>query len=251
MTIIEAIILGIIQGLTEFLPVSSSGHLVLLKRFFNLSGDFVFFSVILHVATLLAVLVYFRKEVFELIKYPFSKQAKNLYIATLPTIVVALIFESFIEASFSGELLPFCFMFTALLLFITHFLSRSSKKDIDKKGAFLIGLMQGVATLPGISRSGTTISTSILLGYEKEQSARFSFLLSIPIIFASLLYEIYKLINVGGGQVFPLQTIMAFFVSFVVGFLAIKLMMSAIRKMKLYWFSVYLVALSILTFLFI
>lgn len=251
MTIIEAIIFGIIQGLTEFLPISSSGHLVLFKRFFSISGDFVFFSVILHVATLYAVLIYFRKEVLWLIKNPFSKQARKLYIATLPTIVVALIFESFIEATFSGELLPFCFMFTAILLFITHMLSKNSKKQIDNKGAFIIGLMQGIATLPGISRSGTTVSTGILLGYDKEESAKFSFLLSIPIIIASMLYEIYKLIKVGGGEIYPFQTIIAFVISFIVGFFSIKLMMNAVKKMKLYWFSIYLVIVSVLTFLFI
>lgn len=252
MSIIEAIILGIIQSLTEFLPVSSSGHLVLMSKIFGISGNFVFFSVILHVATLLAVVLYFRKEVWFLLRHPTNKTAKQLYLATLPTIILVLIFESFIENSFDGKLLPFCFFFTAILLIITQFVSsKSQNKELDYKGSFAMGFMQGIAVLPGISRSGTTICTGIMLGYDKVKSAKFSFLMSIPVIFASMLYEIYKLIKAGGGQIFPLQTFISAIFAFVIGFLAIKLMLFVVKKVKFYWFSIYLVAITIVSFIFL
>jgi len=252
MSIIEAIILGILQGLTEFLPISSSGHLVLASKIFDISGDFIFFSVILHVATLLAVMLYFRKEVWFLIKHPFSKTAKQLYLATLPTIILVLIFEGFIENSFDGKLLPFCFFFTAILLIITQFVStKNQNKELDYKGSFAMGIMQGIAVLPGISRSGATICTGIMLGYDKVKSAKFSFLMSIPIIFASMLYEIYKLIKIGGGQLFPFQTFISALFAFIVGLLAIKLMLWVVKKVKFYWFSIYLVAITIISFIFL
>lgn len=252
MSIIEAIILGIIQGLTEFLPVSSSGHLVLAKKIFGIGGDFIFFSVILHIATLLAVIIYFKKEVWFLITHPFSALAKKIYLATVPTVVLVLIFESFIENSFDGRLLPFCFAFTAVLLVITQFVSKKSQnKDIDYKGGFAMGLMQGIAVLPGISRSGATICTGVLLGYDRVNSARFSFLMSIPIIIASMFYEIFKLLNAGGGQIFPLQTFISAVFAFVVGFFAIKFMMFVVSKVKYYWFAIYLTAITVLSFFFL
>lgn len=249
MSIIEAIFLGIIQGLTEFLPISSSGHLVLASKIFGISGDFIFFSVMLHVSTLLAVLFYFHKEVWQLIKHPFGENAKKIYLATLPTVAIVLIFESFIENSFNGKLLPFFFLFTAVLLLATQIVStKTQNKTLDYKGSFAIGFMQGIAVLPGISRSGATICTGVLFGYDKTESAKFSFLISIPIIIASMFYEIFKLIKIGGGQIFPLQTFIASLFAFIIGFLAIKLMLWVVKKVKFYWFSIYLAVITVISF---
>lgn len=250
MTIIEAIILGIIQGLTEFLPISSSGHLVLLGRVFGISGNFIFFSVILHAVTLLAVIIYFKKEVWYLIKNPFSDTAKKLYIATIPTIIIVLIFEKYILQLFSGSLLPFCFMFTAILLMVTQIVSsKTIKKPIDKKGSFFMGVMQGIAVIPGISRSGSTICAGILMNYDRVETAKFSFLMSVPIIMASLMYELIKLFNSGGGMIYPIETFIASIFAFICGLLSIKLMLWIVKKIKLYYFAIYLFALSIIAFI--
>ena len=248
MTIIEAIIYGLIQGLSEFLPISSSGHLVLFSKFLSYDGNFILFSVLLHLATLLAVVIYFRKEVIELIKKPFSKDAVLLYIATIPTVLLVLLFKGFVEDSFSGSLLPFCFIFTAVLLLISQILSKQNNKPITKKNAFIMGIAQGIATLPGISRSGSTICTGLILGQDKEKTAKFSFLMSIPIILASMAYELLKVFKFGAGEIAVVPTVIAFIVAFVSGFLSIKLMLSAVKKLKLYWFSIYLFIIGIISF---
>lgn len=248
MTIIEAIIYGLIQGLSEFLPISSSGHLVLFSKFLSYDGNFILFSVLLHLATLLAVVIYFRKEVVELIKKPFSKDAVLLYIATIPTVLIVLLFKGFVEDSFSGSLLPFCFIFTAVLLLISQILSKQNNKPITKKNAFIMGIAQGIATLPGISRSGSTICTGLILGQDKEKTAKFSFLMSIPIILASMAYELLKVFKFGAGEIAAVPTVIAFVVAFVSGFLSIKLMLSAVKKLKLYWFSIYLFIVGIISF---
>ena len=249
MSIIEAIILGIIQGLTEFLPVSSSGHLVLMGKIFGVEGDFVLFSVLMHVATLLAVLIYFHKDIWLLVKKPFGKDAIKLYIATVPTVLIVLLFKGFIENSFGGAILPFCFMFTAILLIVSQVLSKKAGKGITKTGAFCMGVAQGIAVLPGISRSGATICTGLIMGYDRQESAKFSFLMSVPIILASLLYELLGIFQGNAVQsVGVLQLILGFIMAFIVGLLSIKLMMKIVKNMKLYWFAVYLIIISIISF---
>ena len=254
MTILVALILGLVQGLTEFLPVSSSGHLMLLNQIFKIEGDFLFISIVLHLATLFAIVIVFYKEIWQLIKHPFSKQAINLYIATIPTVTIVLLFKAFIEKFFNNaSLLPFCFMFTAFLLVITQFLSNKKQVDFNKQiktsSAFIMGISQGFAVIPGISRSGSTICTGLILGEEREQTAKFSFLMSIPIIFASLLYEIIftdSVITIKTVGVLPL--LIAFLSAFLVGILSIKFMLRVVKNSKYYYFSIYLIALSILSF---
>jgi undecaprenyl-diphosphatase len=265
MTIIQAIIFGIIQGLTEFLPVSSSGHLVLFSRIFGVECNFVLFSVIMHVATLFAVVIYFHKDIWYLCKHPFGKDAKKLYLATIPTVAIALLFKDFVDSAFDGVLLPFCFMFTAVLLFVCQILCKKNnhnfvdqttnnngkdyEKYTDNKTAFFMGIAQGIAILPGISRSGATMCTGMMLGCDREQSARFSFLMSIPIIFASLCYEVFGIIKDGGANLVGfLPCALGFAFAFVVGFLSIALMLKAVKNMKLWWFSIYLVAVAVVSF---
>lgn len=248
MTIIEAIIFGLIQGLSEFLPISSSGHLVLFSKIFNTEGNFIFFSVLLHFATLLAVLIYFYKDVLQLIKQPFSKKAQMLYLATIPTIIIVLFLKEFVENSFSGSLLPFCFMFTAILLIISHILSTKKTNNLTRKGAIAMGIAQGIATFPGISRSGATICTGLILGYNRNETAKFSFLMSIPIILASMCYEVLKIFENGLGIIYVSPTIIAFIISFATGLLSIKFMMWTVNKLKLYWFGIYLIIISVVSF---
>lgn len=251
MTILVALILGIVQGLTEFLPVSSSGHLMLLNSIFKIDGNFLMIEIILHVATLLAVVIIFRKEVWFLLKNPFSKQMKNLVLATIPTIVIVFVFKFFTDSVFeSANLLPLTFMITAFILVISQVVcdkkKNCEKREIKKSSALLMGVMQGFAVMPGISRSGSTICTGLILGENKEESAKFSFLMSIPIILASLFYEIMfsssEILSVG---ILPL--IVSFFSAFLIGILSIKFMLKIVAKSKLYYFSLYLVILSILS----
>ncbi|MDD3231940.1 MAG: undecaprenyl-diphosphate phosphatase [Clostridia bacterium] len=250
MTLWIAIIYGIIQGITEFLPVSSSGHLVLLNSIFKVEGNFIIFSLLLHLATLFAVFFVLRKEIFYLFKNPFDKKAMNLYIATIPTIIIALCFIDFFESSFSGAILPTCFMITATLLFIVEIFKKTQYKRINKKSAIIMGIAQGIAILPGISRSGATIAAGLLCGGKRKEVSSFSFLMSIPIIFASMIYEIYSCIT-KGIPIFDtpvLPTIFAFLFAFFVGIICVKFMINMLHKVKLYYFSIYLVIISILSF---
>lgn len=254
MSIFFAIALGIVQGVGEFLPISSSGHLLLLNKMFGVESDFLCFSVMLHIATLCAIFIVLRKEVFFLIKHPFSKQARLICFATIPTVIIVLIFKSFFENAFSGSFLPFCFILTAFLLITTELLSRKKNfKKITTKRAIIIGIAQGIAVLPGVSRSGTTIATAQLMGINKQQASKFSFLLSVPIIIASMIYEILDVIleNKPFFDVGLLPTIISFLTAFVVGIFSIKFMLKTFQKIKLWWFSIYLIIVGILSFLYI
>lgn len=240
--------LGIIQGLTEFLPVSSSGHLVLFGNLFGIEES-LFISILLHVATLLSIVVVFYKDIWQMIRHPFSKQTTMLVVATIPTCLIVLVLMPIIKQSFAGGLLPICFLISAILLLVSEQLSKKKeKKEMTYKTAFIMGIAQGFAVFPGISRSGSTISAGLLSGGEKESVAKFSFLMSIPIIFLSLIMEIYEIAT--GSlklQIQILPTILAFVSAFVVGIFAIKLMIKLTVKSSLKWFSLYLVIISIVS----
>ena len=250
MTIWCAIFLGALQGLTEFLPVSSSGHLVLFQNIFGIETDFLFFSVLLHLATLFAVVLVLWKDIKHLVFHPFCKEAQMLYAATVPTVLIVLVFQGFFEGAFSGTFLPISFMITAILLFLTELLASKSSGKMTFKTALFTGVAQGLAVLPGISRSGATICTSVLLGVDRKRASRFSFILSIPIILASMAYEILGALS-SGEEVLSIPiipTIFAFFAAFILGVISVKFMLNAFQKIKLWWFSIYLVILSVVSF---
>ncbi len=263
MTVWIALILGIVQGLTEFLPVSSSGHLTLLNKIFGINGDTLLLTILLHIATLFAVFFVLRKEIFELIKKPFSIEAKNLYIATIPTVLIVILTKNFLEDSFaSAKLLPYCFLITAILLTVTNIIDEKNKKKnyyYPEKGfrknvfsSITMGIAQGLAVLPGISRSGATICAGLIAGENREKTAKFSFLMSIPIIIASMIYELWKGdFGIVNGQGMLRFVVISFISAFVVGILAIKLMLKVVQKAKYYWFSFYLVIIAIVSFFFV
>lgn len=253
MDIFQAIILGIIQGITEFLPISSSGHLVLFEKIWGVQ-DTIFFNVVLHLATLFAVVLFYRKKIWSLIRHPFNKTNLYLILATIPTILIVLLFNDFFENSFSGGLLILGFLLTAVFLIITekmgkfYELSGEKIKKINSPRAILLGVFQGLAVMPGLSRSGTTLCAGIIMGIEKREAIDFSFLMSIPIILASMVYELFKAdfsslflninaINIIVGSIF----------AFIFAILGIKLMIKVVEKIKYFWFAIYLVILSILT----
>lgn len=247
------VLLGLIQGLTEFLPVSSSGHLVLLYNIFGINGDNLLLSILLHVATLLSVVIAYRKDLCQLIKHPFCKTNINLIIATIPTVLIVLFFKDIIDILFGGELLVFSFLLTALLLVVSELMSskynfvtnNTNVININIKWwqALLIGVSQGIAVIPGLSRSGTTISTALISGVDKENATKFSFILSIPVIIGSLIFEIMQ-----GGTLSIDASFwsvgLGFLVAFVIGMFAIKVMQKLVAKSKLYYFSYYLLVLS-------
>ncbi|MCL2573136.1 MAG: undecaprenyl-diphosphate phosphatase [Defluviitaleaceae bacterium] len=249
MTLLEAIILGIIQGLAEFLPISSSGHLALGQYLFGIDEGNLVFIIVVHIGTLIPVVIVYRKAIWELIKKPFQKMTYLLIIATVPAAVVAIFFEDAIEAALTSiSFLAAGFVATGLVLIGTDRLRKTSKKsdEITYLDAALIGIAQAVAVFPGISRSGSTIAASLARGINREDAAKFAFLMSIPAILGALLIQI---IHVFRGNIvladLDFLTLGAGFVaSALSGYLAINFMLAAIKKAKLRYFAYYVLALA-------
>lgn len=249
MTYLEAIILGIIQGLTEFLPVSSSGHLELAKAIFgneSLPHESLTFTVILHFATALSTIVIFRAEVLQILKgliqFKWNEElifSLKILISMIPAVIIGLLFEKELEAFFNGQILlvGFMLLITGLLLLFAD-RAKNTTKNVGFLNALIIGVSQAIAMLPGISRSGATISTSVLLGVDRTKAARFSFLMVIPLIFGKVAKDLY------GGQInFESANFGAYFVGFIVAFIAgliaCNWMISLVKNSKLYYFSIY------------
>ncbi len=255
----KSVVLGTVQGLTEFLPVSSSGHLVLLQRMLGYDlggGSMTFVNIMLHFGTLLAVILVFWKDILALFRKPFTPLLW-LIVATIPAGIVGLLFEDGIDAAFSGEkgllYLAVCFAATALLLLLAELCVRRRKREqaFGWKHAVSMGVMQAVALFPGISRSGSTIAAGTLAGAKTQDAARFSFLMSIPIILGSvavslkgIVFDEPETVTALGVNGF-LGVLIGVFFSAVFGFLAIKFMLKVIGKGNFKWFSLYLVLLSL------
>jgi len=253
MNLFEAIVLGIVQGLTEFLPVSSSGHLVLFQQLFGIEGEMVVtFDVALHVGTLLAVFAVYRKRIREMLRHPFSKLPVYLVLGTIPTVIIALLFKEAIEGYYaSGSLLGPGFVFTGLVLIGAEKIGNGRKELEHMKlvDSLLIGAGQGLALMPGVSRSGMTITTGLALGLDRGFAADYAFLLSIPAILGGAFLDVLDVVrgdtaNVVSIGIVPLVAGIA--VAAVTGFLAIKVMLAAVKKMKLKYFAWYVMALGIL-----
>lgn len=244
MSFFVILLLGLIQGLCEFLPISSSGHLVLLSSLFGVEES-IFISIALHLATLISVVIVFRKKLLFLVKHPFCLQSKCLIVATICTCLVGLLLLPFLKTSFSGAVLPFSFAFTGFLLFLCPMLEKKTCSPLTIKKSLLIGLAQGVALFPGISRSGTTIAGGLATGIDRKESAEFSFLLSVPTILASLCLELLDLSTGAIANINWLALAVAFALALIVGFVSIKFMLKLVERAKLKWFSLYLFALAV------
>lgn len=252
MSILHALILGIIQGLTEFLPISSSGHLMLIENIFGLEGSNMFFNVLLHFATLTAVVIVFWKDVVYIIKHPFCKESVSIIIATIPTVILALVVKLCINEFSLVAFLGFGFLISSIIIFITSILQRKQSVkylEISKKNALIVGIVQGFAVLPGISRSGSTICSSLLLGIDREKSAKFSFLISIPVIIGGLFFELLGGIKYGFGNINIFACIIGFLTAFIVAIFTIKLMMKIVKKGNWLFFAIYLFVLSVIVLL--
>ena len=240
--------LGVVQGLTEFLPVSSSGHLTLFSQIFGIEQSLEI-SILLHVATLLSIVVVFRKEILDLIHHPFSEQSTKLIISTILTCLIVLVLLPTIKTAFTGKWLSISFLISATLLFFSDRLSKN-KGALNAKTAIIMGIAQGFSIFPGISRSGTTISAGIMSGAEKTQVTKFSFLMSIPIILASLVMEFFQLYSGTSTLSLPLfPMIVSFLTAFSFGIFAIKIMLKVSERARQKWFSIYLIFISIVAFI--
>lgn len=266
MTIWIAMLLGFVQGVAEFLPISSSGHLLLIQKMFGISEGAMFFTVMLHLATLVAVFIVYWPTLIELIKKPFQKTVGLLIIATIPAVLIAVLskmiapVEAFFDAADAGQYLGFGFLLTSLLLFISdnvrHTRVNEDGEKVEIKGkkmksmrvtdALVIGCMQGVGVLPGVSRSGSTISGALFSGLSRKTAADFSFLMSIPAIIGGAIFEVPEAIKTGLGDMHWTTLVAGMLVAGITGYFAIKIMINAIKKKKLLGFVIYTAVLGAL-----
>ena len=248
MTTIQAIILGVVQGLTEFLPVSSSGHLMLASELLGTdmsAADDLTFSLTLHAATVLSTIVVLWREVWRLLRGVFSTKFNDeqayllkIVISMIPVGIVGFCFKDYLEMAFSSVLVVgIMLLVTAMLLFFAYKAKPRETEDISYRDALIIGIAQAFATMPGLSRSGTTIATGLLLGNKKESVAYFSFLMVLPPILGNALLDVVKGEFGGGVEIAPL--VAGFITAFVVGCLACKFMIEIVKRGKLVWFALY------------
>lgn len=239
------ILIGVVQGLTEFLPVSSSGHILLLGEIFNVNLDIIFLSVVAHLGTLLSVIICMRKKLVHSIKHPFCKTNWQLLVVTIPCVIGVLLFNDLVDKLYSVYFLVAGFLITGILLILADIIKQKNQK-FGYKHAVNMGIMQAMAILPGISRSGSTMAVGMLSGANKEDACEFTFLMSIPIIIASAVFESVEMFTTGVNiQLIP--AILVFITSFIFGILSIKLMLKVLKNNKLYVFSIYLLVVSMAT----
>ncbi len=255
MEIWQAIVLGMVQGFAEFLPISSSGHLILLQHWFGVEKGVIFFTVILHLGTLVPIVIVLYKEILALFKKPFTG-VRNLLIATLPAGLVGVIFAlAFdLDSLFTENiwLLGVSFLFTAGEMLFSEIRSKKTPLNnaITLKSSIIMGCGQAVGVFPGISRSGSTVTAGTIAGVEKEKNASFTFLMSIPIILAAVLLQTIDGAFGGSfGTIGVLPLFFGFITATLTGYISITFMMKVIKKANYKWFSLYLILLSIATFI--
>jgi len=256
----EALVLGLIQGLTEYLPVSSSGHLAIGQALFGMNdgADNLMFTVAVHVATVLSTVVILWSEIDWVLKGLFkfkmndeTKYVLNIIVSMIPVGVVGLLFKDQVEEIFGSGLLVVgcCLLITAALLTFSYYAKPRQKEHISMKDAFIIGIAQAIAVLPGVSRSGSTIATGLLLGNKKESLAQFSFLMVIPPILGEALLDVLKMMEgenvMGGIETLPLMV--GFVAAFLAGCVACKWMISIVKRGKLIYFGIYCAIVGVVT----
>lgn len=267
MDTLEALVLGLIQGLTEYLPVSSSGHLAIGSAIFDVDPDKnMMFTVLVHVATVLSTLVVLGGQIWKIIKGMFSAPAGgqglayfnedqryvlNIVVSMIPIGIVGLFFKKQVEAIFGNGLLIVgcCLLLTAALLAFSYYARPRQKETISLRDAFIIGISQAFAVLPGLSRSGSTIATGLILGNKKSSMAQFSFLMVIPPILGEALLDVLKAVKgeEAFGDISVLPLVVGFVAAFVSGCLACRLMINLVKKGKLIYFAVYCAIVGAIT----
>lgn len=256
----EALILGLIQGLTEYLPVSSSGHLAIGQALFGMNdgADNLMFTVAVHVATVLSTIVILWSEIDWILKGLFkcelnaeTKYVLNIIVSMIPVGIVGLFFKDQVEEIFGTGLLVVgcCLLITSALLVFSYYAKPRQKEHISWKDALVIGIAQAIAVLPGVSRSGSTIATGLMLGNKKESLAQFSFLMVIPPILGEALLDVLKMLKgedvMGGIETLPL--VIGFLAAFLSGCVACKWMINIVKKGKLIYFGIYCAIVGVVT----
>lgn len=256
----EALILGILQGLTEYLPVSSSGHLTIGSALFGIEGEEnLTFTIVVHIATVLSTLVILWKEIDWIFKGLFkwqmndeTKYVLNIIVSMIPIGIVGVFFKDTVEEIFgSGLLIVGCMLIlTAVLLTFSYYAKPRQKEKISMRDAFIIGIAQACAVMPGLSRSGSTIATGLLLGNKKESLAQFSFLMVIPPILGEALLDGMKIMedaSSASADISTLSLVIGFMAAFISGCIACKWMINIVKKGKLIWFGIYCAIAGIIT----
>ena len=257
MTDVQAFILGLIQGLAEFLPISSSGHLTLGQMFFDLNEVPMTLDILLHLGTLIAVFAVYWKRIWNMIVHPIASELKYLILATIPAVAAALFLGDFIDQLFEGAYLGFSFLMTSFVLVLGEAVNRlrtRKHKQVNALDAIVMGCMQAVAIAPGLSRSGSTICGGLFTGLTRRRAADFSFLMSIPAILGSAVLDLKDMFDeasaagISFGAQFveriaemggAVPVLIAVGTAAVSGFLAIKLMLKIVKKVGMRWFAVY------------
>ncbi len=240
----KQLFLGIIQGLTEFLPISSSGHLVILKYWLGFKGEGIVMEVTLHFATLLAIIIFFRKRIRD---YAKKEKILAVIVGTIPIAILGVIFKDEMEMLFNNYLLvTFTFSVTGVMLFISR-RARENKSEVDLKTAFIIGIAQALALTPGISRSGFTVAAALLLGVKREKAFEFSFILAIPALLGAFIINIPEILGTNAENF--LNLLPGTLAAFLSGLLALWIFYRVITKKELYLFSYYLWVVSVASLL--
>ena len=252
---LEALVLGIVQGITEFLPVSSSGHLEIVKYLMgddSLAEQSMMTTVFLHFATAISTIIVFRKDILSILKGILKPQGQEerkfsfyIILSMIPAVIVGLFFDEFIEAFFHQKIILVSIMLlvTGLLLYLSERMSFQNAK-LGYKSAFIVGLGQAVAILPGLSRSGTTIATSLMLGLNKREATRFSFLMVIPLIFGKIAKDLLSGEFVDSAPSFGYLAV-GFVAALITGILACTAMIQLVQKSRLSWFALYCVVVGL------
>tara|TARA_B100000530_G_scaffold5765_2_gene4959 strand:+ start:2771 stop:3514 length:744 start_codon:yes stop_codon:yes gene_type:complete len=244
--LINYIILGIIQGLTEFFPVSSSGHLVLFQDYLKITNEGASAEIIAHFGTLFSILLFYRSSFFSSINeddFFNIKTIKLLVISTIPAIIFGLIFD--FEQFFNYSFVQYSLMANGFLIIFMSLLKNSFSFDLNLKSALLLGLFQSVAILPGISRSGMVISSALMLGLNKEKSIQYCFFMVVPIIILSIVYEL--LFSSGFEAINIVDGIGLFVSSFIFGYLSLYFLVQFLKKFDFWWFGLYCIIVSIIS----
>ena len=244
--LINYIILGIIQGLTEFFPVSSSGHLVLFQDYLKITNEGASAEIIAHFGTLFSILLFYRSSFFSSINeddFFNIKTIKLLVISTIPAIIFGLIFD--FEQFFNYSFVQYSLMANGFLIIFMSLLKNSFSFDLNLKSALFLGLFQSVAILPGISRSGMVISSALMLGLNKEKSIQYCFFMVVPIIILSIVYEL--LFSSGFQAINIVDGIGLFVSSFIFGYLSLYFLVQFLKKFDFWWFGLYCIIVSIIS----
>ncbi len=267
MNIIETLFLGLVQGLTEFLPVSSSGHLVLFQNILNIKEEMVFFDVMVHFGTLLALLIFFRRDIAGLLQAVAGRDVVSddswsgtatdgrkfalwIIIGTLPAGIAFLLFKDQFEAALgSASIAGVDLLITGVFLFLADRVKKTNRKaaSLGLAGALIVGTAQAFAIMPGISRSGATICAALFLGVDRKEAARFSFILAVPVILAGSVFELTSMLSAGIENAVPVLA--GAIMAFVSGLIALKWLISVLTRGRLTWFAIYCWALGTVSIL--